>query len=111
MNKYKKTRSPKNRGNVNTLTSWKKYATELPIFSEVARSWLATPPTSASPERQFSASGLVNTDRRYNLDSDKADILVFIMQNYSTLEKHVKKWPMKPESESESNMKLKVKFK
>ena len=27
------------------------------------------------------------------------------MQNYSTLENHVKKWPMEPESESESNMK------
>ena len=73
----------------------------LPILSGVVRSWLATPPISASSERAFSASGLVITDRRYNLDSDKADKLVFIIQNYSALENYIKKWPIEQENESD----------
>ena len=89
MEKYQKTIRSKIVGKTNTLAWWKQHAAKLPILSGVARSWLATPPTSASSERAFSASGLVITDRRYNLDSDKADKLVFIMQNYSTLENYI----------------------
>ena len=66
---------------------------------------MGTPLTSAFPERAFYASGLVITNRRFNLDSDKADKLVFIMQNYPTLENHVKKWPVEPKRESESDIK------
>jgi hypothetical protein len=101
MEKYQKTIRSKNAGKTDTLAWWKQHAAELPILSGVARSWLATPPTSASSERAFSASGLVITDRRYNLDSDKADKLVFIMQNYSALENYIKKWPIEQENESD----------
>ena len=90
MEKYQKTIRSKYAGKTDTLAWWKQHAAELPILSGVARSCLATPPTSASSERTFSASGLVITDRRYNLDSDKADKLVFIMQNYSALENYIK---------------------
>ena len=69
------------------------------ILSGVARSWLATPPTSSSSERAFSASGLVIIDRRYNLDSEKAGKLVFIMQIYSAL--RTRKWPIEQENESD----------
>ena len=107
INKYQQTRRPKNGSNGDTLVWWKKNATELPILLGVARPRLATPPTSASSERAFSASGLVIIDRRYNLDSGKVFKLVFIMQKYSTLENHVKKCPMEPESESECDIKHK----
>ena len=96
MDKYQKTRRPKNGGNTDTLTWWKQHAT---ILSGVARFWLSIPPTSSSSERAFFISTLVIIDRNYNLDSDKADKLFFITQNYFTFENHVKKWSMEPESE------------
>ena len=101
MQKYQKTIRSKNAGKTDTLAWWKQHAAKLLILSGVARSWLTTPPTSASSERAFSASGLVITDRRYNLDGDKADKLVFIMQNYSALENYIKKWPIEQEDESD----------
>ena len=57
---------------------------------------------------------LVITDCRYNLGSDKADKLVFIMQNYSALENYIKKWPIEQENESdighESDLKYQRKY-
>ncbi|XP_065645770.1 uncharacterized protein LOC136076223 [Hydra vulgaris] len=44
---------------------------ELKDAFRIARSWLATPPTSALSERLFSAFDLVITNHRYTLDSDK----------------------------------------
>ena len=101
MEQYQKTLRSKNAGKTDILAWWKQHAAELPILSGVARSWLATPPTSSSSERAFSASGLVITDRRYNLYSDEADKLVFIMQNYSALENYIKKWPIEQENEND----------
>ena len=63
-------------------------------------------------ERAFSDSSLIITDRRYNLDGDKADKLVFIMQNYSALENNIKKWSIEQENESdiehESDLSLQI---
>jgi KRAB domain-containing zinc finger protein len=77
---------------VNIIEYWKRQQELLPRLASVAREILSIPATSASSERCFSAAGNVVTAERTLLDSERAEELIFIHNNYSTLSKIVKRW-------------------
>ena len=52
-----------------------------PQVAGVARRFLSAPATSVPSEGLFSASGLVDTDRRNRLLPERVDMLLFIRHN------------------------------
>lgn len=64
------------------LQWWKDHKVEYPILAKLACRYLAIPATSAPCERVFSASGNIITEKRSRLDSETAQQLLFIHENY-----------------------------
>ena len=73
------------------LDWWKRMANALPILSEIARSVLAIPASSAKSERAFSKGGNIVTRKRTRLNPNKVEKIVVIQEN----RKKVKEFMMK----------------
>ncbi|CAF3828855.1 unnamed protein product [Rotaria sp. Silwood1] len=60
------------------LPFWKEHQDKFPCLSRYARSIHSIPATSASVERQFSAAGLIISERRSNLKPEQLDNVLLI---------------------------------
>lgn len=52
-------------------------------MAALARKWLTVPVTSASSERTFSGSGNLVSYKRYRLETDNVDKIIYCQQNYN----------------------------
>lgn len=73
------------------LDWWKKMANALPILSEMARSVLAIPASSAKSERAFSKGGNVVTRKRTRLNPRKVEKIVVIQENRKKVKEFLRK--------------------
>ena len=64
------------------LNYWKGMEPTLPLLASIAKATFAIQITSASSERVFSEGGNVVTKSRTLLDTDNAEMLVYIHDNY-----------------------------
>jgi hypothetical protein len=71
----------------NPLEWWKVKKHQYPLLSKVAIKLLAIPATSAPSERVFSSAGFTIANDRSRLDPDKANVLVFLHENRSSMKK------------------------
>lgn len=85
----------------NVLEWWSKHQGLLPLLTELARSVLCIPVTSASSERMFSAAGGIVTTSRESLDPNTASKLVFLQQNFHHVKTDIRKWQNEAEAEHE----------
>jgi hAT family C-terminal dimerisation region len=81
-----------NRTDLDILGYWKEKEQSLPLLAKVARRYYGIPVTSASSERLFSAAGNVITPTRTLLNTEKAEQLIFVHDNYWNVEPTIKKW-------------------
>jgi hAT family C-terminal dimerisation region len=70
---------------------WAKKQTDFPLLSEIARSTLCIPATSAPSERVFSQAGLTITKLRASLTADNASKLIFLHDTWNIAEEYQKK--------------------
>ena len=61
--------------------SW--WAHRFPYLAKVAQQYLCAPPTSVASERLFSGAGDVYNDKRNRLAPEKAEMLLYIKNNFS----------------------------
>lgn len=54
---------------------------EFPLLCEVARRYLAPPPSTVDSERVFSKVGMMYAPKRKRLGGEKADMLLFLNTN------------------------------
>jgi hypothetical protein len=80
------------RTDLDILDYWKSKETDLPLLAQVAKKYYSIPITSASSERLFSAAGNVITSSRTLLNTEKAEQLIFIHDNYWLLEPFMDSW-------------------
>ncbi len=78
------------RTDIDIITYWKEKADKMPLLAKVARTFFGLPVTSASSERLFSAAGNVVTSARTLLNSERAEQLIFIHDNYWLVEPTIK---------------------
>jgi hypothetical protein len=78
------------RTDIDIITYWKEKADKMPMLAKVARTFFGLPVTSASSERLFSAAGNVVTSARTLLNSERAEQLIFIHDNYWLVEPTIK---------------------
>lgn len=64
---------------------WKEHEKTVPALARVAKSILCIPASSGSSERNFSAAGLVVTDRRNRLDPNVVDDILLVHSNNDLL--------------------------
>ncbi len=83
------------------LDYWKSKETDLPLLAKVAKKYYGIPITSASSERLFSAAGNVITSGRTLLNTEKAEQLIFIHDNFWTLEPFMDSWKVMTDKEKE----------
>lgn len=67
----------------NSLTWWKDNQVRFPSLAKLALRYLSAPPTSVASERLFSGAGEIYSDRRSSLLPEKAEMLLFIKNNFS----------------------------
>lgn len=60
---------------------WKNHQQNFKLLSKIARTVLATPPSSAKPEGDFSGASYVKSQRRYNLSPDSLSELISTRAN------------------------------
>ena len=63
------------------LKFWKEKQSVRPVLSIMARKYLSIQTTSVPSERLFSTSGLISTDLRNRLQSEKIEMLLFLNKN------------------------------
>lgn len=80
---------------VDILGFWRKQATTLPLLSWLARRILSIPVSSASSERVFSEGGRVITATRTLLNTDTAEDLIWIHQNFDQLVPTIKRFVLR----------------
>jgi zinc finger BED domain-containing protein 1 (E3 SUMO-protein ligase ZBED1) len=66
----------------NPLDWWKSKRTNFPLLSKLSRKILAQPATSAPSERLFSSAGLTIAEDRSRMDSENAEDLTFLKDNW-----------------------------
>lgn len=76
------------------LAYWRSHEGTVPDLARLARRILATPASSASSERLFSAAGKTISDQRTNLSSTRAEQLLFIQQNYNAVKDQIFRWDL-----------------
>ena len=74
------------------LEFWKGQESRLPLLASLAKDTLAIQVTSASSERVFSEGGNVVSKKRTLLNPENAEMLVFIHDNYDSLEPFIGQW-------------------
>jgi len=89
------------RTDLDILEYWKSKETDLPLLAQVAKKYYGIPITSASSERLFSAAGNVITSSRTLLNTDKAEQLIFIHDNFWLLEPFMDSWKVMTDKEKE----------
>jgi len=67
------------------LLWWKINENRLPLLAAVARTYLATPPSSVQSERIFSSAGDVYNEHRTRLAPENAERLIFLKFNLPLL--------------------------
>lgn len=72
---------------INPLQWWRDNEKRFPIISQIARKILCIPATSIPSERVFSTAGNIVTSKRSCLSSRNVNMLIFLSQNASYLEK------------------------
>jgi hypothetical protein len=77
---------------IDILSFWKKTAASLPNLAWLARRILSIPASSTSSERAFSTGGKVISSSRTLLNTDKAETLIWIMENFEALDPLVPKY-------------------
>lgn len=87
------------RNDLDILTYWKSQEKVLPLLAKVARKYCGIPLTSASSERLFSTAGNVITSGRTLLNTEKAEQLIFIHDNYWEVEPYIKNWKIRTDKE------------
>ena len=73
------------------LSWWKRMTNALPILSEIARSVLAIPASSAKSERVFSKGGNIVTVKRTRLNPKKVEKILIIQENKKRVKEFMKK--------------------
>lgn len=68
------------------LVWWRQNANLYPELSQLARAFLACPPTSVASERLFSGAGLIYDAKRSRLAAERAEKLLFIKYNLPIIE-------------------------
>ena len=76
---------------VSVLSWWQRKANALPILSEIARSVLAIPASSAKSERVFSKGGNIVTVKRTRLNPKKVEKILVIQENKKKVKEFLKK--------------------
>jgi hAT family C-terminal dimerisation region len=76
------------------IAYWKEKEKDLPLLAKVARKYYGIPVTSACSERLFSAAGNVITSSRTLLNTERAEQLIYIHENYWVVEPTIKKWQL-----------------
>ena len=77
------------------LGYWKKQTTALPLLSWLARRILSIPASSAPSERVFSEGGRVVTASRTVLNTENAESLIWMNQNFDNLAPSIKNWVLR----------------
>jgi len=88
------------RVDLDILDYWKNQEKLLPLLAKVARTYCGLPVSSASSERMFSTAGNVITSGRTLLNTEKAEQLIYIHDNYWLVSPFIKKWKLKTDRES-----------
>ena len=68
------------------LAWWKEHCGQYPRIAKVAQRYLSAPPTSVASERLFSTAGNLYSDQRSQLAPERAEMLLFIRENFKYLE-------------------------
>lgn len=63
-------------------TWWSKNIKRFPNLAKIAQKYLSAPPSSVASERLFSGAGIVYGDKRNRLAPEKAEMLLFIKNNF-----------------------------
>jgi hypothetical protein len=71
---------------IDILAFWKKTQPTLPLLSWLARRVLCVPASSAASERAFSTGGKVVSPSRTLLNTDMAEDLIWLKQNFEVLD-------------------------
>ena len=69
-------------GKENPYTWWSKNNKRFPQLAKIAQKYLSAPPSSVASERLFSGAGNVYDDKRNKLLPEKAEMLLFIKNNF-----------------------------
>lgn len=73
--------NPKNKKFMDPLEYWKNNKERYPALAEVAKRYLSAPPSSVPSESLFSETGIIDSNRRRRLLSDRLEMLTFIKHN------------------------------
>lgn len=80
---------------VDILGFWKKNAGSLPNLAWLARRVLSVPASSTSSERAFSTGGKVVSASRTLLNADRAESLIWMMENFDELDPLIPKYVLR----------------
>ena len=69
----------------NSLIFWHHHQEKFPYLAKLARRLYSIPATSACVERQFSADGLLISERRSSLNPDTVENVLFIQSIHKAL--------------------------
>lgn len=69
----------------NPLKWWSQNSWRFPLMAELAKVYLAPPPSSVASERLFSTAGDIITDNRSRLLPERAEQLIFLKVNMPLL--------------------------
>ena len=85
---------------INLKNWWKRKRSSYPNLYPVAMSLLGAQPTSAQPERDFSASGLFLDGKSSTLGPRKVEVRMFLRQNRAFRPNEEKPWGERSEDHS-----------
>ena len=86
---------PKDSADYDILAFWKQKEAALPNLAWLAKRILCIPASSTASERSFSAGGRVVSSSRTLLNSDKAETLIWIMQNFREIDPLITKYVLR----------------
>ena len=73
----------------NPLIFWHRHQEKFPYLAKLARRLYSIPATSAYVERQFSAGGLLISERRSSLNPDTVENVLFILSIHKALKNNL----------------------
>ena len=75
------TENPKNKKFMDPLEYWINNKKRYPVLAEVAKKYLSAPPSLVPSESLFSETGIIDSNRRRRLLSERLEMLTFIKHN------------------------------